>query len=460
MSKRYQNSVHIFRRDLRLEDNTALIKALELSHQVVPCFILDERQINNNPYKSDNAVQFMIKSLGELNNELRSRGSRLYCFKGIAEQVIENLIKEVPIQAVFFNRDYTPFSKMRDENIRTVCKKYNIDCHVYADTLLNEPEAVVKQNGTPYSVYTHYLQKAKTFAVDLPVKHEKTNYYKEPIANAYHFDILQAIVSYDNPNIIVHGGRKEALALLQALHKLQDYQNTRNYPAIQGTSLLSAHIKFGTVSIRDVYHEAKGQLWNSTTFVNELYWRDFFTTIAFYFPYVFGQPFYEKYASLPWSDDEKSFERWKNGITGFPIVDAGMRQLNTTGWMHNRVRMIAASFLVKDLHIDWRRGEQYFAQTLIDYDPSVNNGNWQWAASTGCDAVPYFRIFNPWLQQKKYDTNCEYIKQWIPELRDLHPKVIHNWALAENTNKYPKPVVDHGKESAITRLLYKGINKF
>ncbi|MCX8122814.1 MAG: DNA photolyase family protein [Spirochaetes bacterium] len=458
MGKKYNISLHIFRRDLRLEDNTALIRALELSNQVIPCFILDERQIYNNPYRGDFAIQFMVQSLKELNDDLNKKGSRLYLFKGIAENVVEMLLQEQKIDAVFFNRDYTPFSTMRDGKIKEICAKYAVDCNIYADALMNEPEMVVKLDGMPYIIFTQYLKKARMFQVNQPHKNKYSNYYNAKITLEKHHDILNTIIVNKNPHTFLKGGKKEALQLLSKIADLQNYSETRNFPALQGTSLLSAHIKFGTVSIRQVYHAANKFLRQPDSFITELYWHDFFTSIAYHFPHVFGGAFHKKYNALQWSNDKEKFELWAHGLTGFPIVDAGMRQLNTTGFMHNRVRMIAASFLVKDLHIDWRWGEQYFATKLIDYDPCINNGNWQWAASTGCDAQPFFRIFNPWLQQKKYDPECKYIKRWIPELQSLPAKVIHKWYEADINCDYPKPVVDHVKEAHIAKRMYRKVN--
>ncbi len=458
MMKKYNISLHIFRRDLRLEDNTALIRACELSNQVIPCFILDDRQLGNNPYRGDNAVQFMAESLRDLNRELNKKGSRLYLFKGIAEDVVETLIKEEHINAVFFNRDYTPFSVMRDANIKNICNRYHVDCNIYADALLNEPEMVTKQDGKPYSIYSQYLKKAKMYPVESPLKNRYNNYSIKSISCEQPADILDTLYLNKNPHILLQGGRKEALKLLTHIAHLHNYSETRNYPSKEGTSLLSAHNKFGTVSIREVYYAAKQYLTLPDTFIGELYWRDFFTYIAYHFPHVFKGAFHKKYNSIKWLDDNKRFEQWTHGCTGFPIVDAGMRQLNTTGFMHNRVRMIVASFLVKDLHINWQWGERYFANQLIDYDPSVNNGNWQWAASTGCDAQPFFRIFNPWLQQKKYDPECEYIKRWIPELRSFPAKVIHNWYDAFVHSEYPKPIVDHGTQAGIAKMIFKTAN--
>jgi deoxyribodipyrimidine photo-lyase len=248
------------------------------------------------------------------------------------------------------------------------------------------------------------------------------------------------------------------MTILKGIAVLKDYQVKRDIPSLDATSHLSSHHKFGTVSIREVYHAAVKHLGRDHTLVQELHWRDFFTHIAHHFPYVFGQSFDDRYEQLPWSQDQKRFKAWCDGLTGFPIVDAGMRQLNTTGFMHNRVRMITASFLVKDLHIDWKWGERYFASKLVDYDPAVNNGNWQWAASTGCDHQPYFRIFNPWLQQKRFDPECLYIKKWVEELKDVPVPVIHSWH-EEHVWKgaYLKPMVDHSKQAEAAKQMFKMI---
>lgn len=456
MSKPYSLSLHIFRRDLRLQDNSALIQALSMSDTVIPCFILDKRQLELNDYKSDHAVQFMLQSLQSLNQQLQAKQSRLFLFYGIAEEVIEQLLQHETINAVFINRDYTPFSRARDQRIETLCRKYHADFHCYADALLHEPEEVHKPNGEPYTVYTHFFNKASTLHVNAPHKNTAQHYFSSSLTgeDTQHLDKL--IKKYSRP-AAQKGGREEGLRLLRrAASSLQDYAHSRDIPAKQGTSHLSAHLKFGTVSIREVHTAIVNYLGVHHTLIRELYWRDFFTHIGFHFPRVFGAAFHEKYASLKWTNDTTLFRAWCEGRTGFPIVDAGMRELNTTGYMHNRVRMITASFLVKDCHIDWRWGEKYFAQKLVDYDPAVNNGNWQWAASTGCDAQPYFRIFNPWLQQKKFDPECLYIKRWIPELAALLPTAIHDLAShPAHMSNYPAPVLDHARESQIAKQQYR-----
>ena len=326
----------------------------------------------------------------------------------------------------------------------------------YADALLTEPEQVLKTDGKPYTVYTPFMKRARLIPIPFPVKNNHLNYFTGQIQGT--IDSPLEIITERNPNLLLNGGRNEALRLFSHLDKLQHYNEIRDYPAIKGTSLLSAHHKFGTISIRETYHRIAREFPPENTFINELLWRDFFTHIVFHFPHVFVRSFRQQYDNIEWENDKTKFDRWCNGQTGFPIVDAGMRELTTTGYMHNRVRMIVASFLVKDLHIDWRWGERFFANHLIDYDPAVNNGNWQWSASTGCDAQPWFRIFNPWSQQQKFDPGCEYIKKWVNELRGCSSSEIHN--LQENLipgNQYPLPMVEHSKESAISKEIFRNL---
>lgn len=456
MTHTYPLALHIFRRDLRLIDNTALTEALQSSKSVIPCFILDKRQIENNDYKSDNCIQFMANSLRELDVELRKKNSRLYLFYGVAEEIIAELLKSTNINAVFMNRDYTPFSRNRDKNIEKICKELNVDFHSCADLLLHEPEEIYKPDHQPYTVFSHFLKKASQLTVASPHKNSYENYYhgSVPLEQSH---MLEKLLQTNNQHLFVSGGRTEGLSLLKAIKNLQNYNETRNIPSLNGTTKLSSHNKFGTISIREFYAEVMRHIDKMPTLINELHWRDFFTHIAYHYPRVFGGAFHQKYDHIEWSQNQKHFQRWCEGKTGFPIVDAGMRELNTTGYMHNRVRMIVASFLTKDLHIDWRWGEKYFACKLVDYDPAVNNGNWQWSASTGCDAQPYFRIFNPWLQQQKFDPDCLYIKRWIPELEMLTPKMIHQLEKAKDglITGYPHPMIDHAVESQKAKAMYK-----
>jgi deoxyribodipyrimidine photo-lyase len=452
--KTYQLALHIFRRDLRLQDNTALISALKSADKVLPCFIFDSRQIENNDFKSAHCIQFMANSLRELDEALREKQAKLYFFHGIAEDIVEKLIKKIPLEAIFINRDYTPFSLARDRNIEKICVQNKIDFHAYADALLHEPEQVYKADNEPYHVFTAFYNKASTLMVAKPEKNLAVNYFVDDVA-LEDKKILGKLLQTVNPDLAVKGGRMEARALLKKVIKLQNYQEVRNIPALDATTKLSAHNKFGTVSIREFHYIVAKAFGTKHTLISEMYWRDFFTHIAFHYPRVFEGAFQKKFMDVKWENNKDFFQAWCEGRTGFPIVDAGMRELNATGYMHNRVRMIVGSFLTKDLHIDWRWGEKYFAQKLIDYDPAVNNGNWQWVAGTGCDAQPYFRIFNPWLQQKKYDPECVYIKRWVAELAGLAPKEIHNLEKSSSLKDYPLPIINHTIESQRAKLLYK-----
>lgn len=453
MQKQYKLALHVFRRDLRLQDNTALIQALKQSEQVIPCFIFDDRQITNNPYKSQHSLSFMINTLQEMHLALSAKQSQLFCFHGVAESIIQTLATNLPIEAVFCNQDYTPFSRERDARIKTACLKLKVDFHTYADALLHEPETCLKSDGKPYTVFTPFFRNALKHHVNAPEKFSGGQFYQADIklpSRAAPSDYLPPI----NPQLFVQGGRKEALSLLKQLPELSNYDHDRDFPDKSATSKLSAHLKFGTVSPREVYACICRALNPHHPLIRQLHWRDFFTHIAYHFPHVFQGAFHQAYDKLTWNDDDRAFKAWCEGKTGFPIVDAGMHELNATGYMHNRVRMITASFLTKDLHIDWRLGERYFATQLVDYDPSLNNGNWQWAASTGCDAQPYFRIFNPWLQQAKFDPDAIYIKTWVPELAKLPSKVIH--ALQDHAlANYPAPMVSHAIESQKAKALYK-----
>lgn len=460
--KQYKKSLFIFRRDLRLPDNTGLNAALRNSEKVVTVFIFDPKQIGSiNNYRTMNGIQFMVESLQDLEKQLKAKKGHLNLMHGSNERVISSIIHSEKIDAIFLNYDYTPFSIKRDKAIEKLCNTKKIGFHGFHDELLiGDPDSILTGSKTPYGVYSAFYKKAiQHIKVPTPERIAAGSFFSGKITGAQTTGIYKKVCPKENDAIKVHGGRNNSLKILHGIKKYKDYAQERNFPALDATTHLSATHKFGTLSIRESYHAIKKGLGARTQLLKELYWRDFFTYVAYHNPYVFGGPYHKKYAKLTWSKSKKNFEAWCEGKTGFPIVDAGMRQLNTTGWMHNRVRMIVASLLVKDLHINWLWGEKYFARQLVDYDPSVNNGNWQWAASTGCDAQPYFRIFNPWLQQKKFDPDCEYIKKWIPELKNSDPKVIHTWYKDshESIKGYPAPLVDHSIESKLTLKMYKGV---
>jgi len=448
----YNKSLFIFRRDLRLQDNTALNEALRLSKQVLPCFIFDPRQIDAHPYQSQPALHFMLQSIADLDQQLQSVGGNLTLYKGLPDQVIACALKQQSIQAVFINRDYTPFSRRRDAELAETCQKLGLSLYILADALLTEPEQALKSDQTPYKVFTAFYNNARQIPVALPQALSAQRF----LSIASEVSIEQVALSFSKATVeISKGGRLQALGILEQLAEQADYLNTRDFPVLDSTSKLSAHLKFGTCSVREVYYALINALGSEHPLIRQLYWRDFFTHIAYHYPRVFGKAFLEKFANLHWDNNLDYFQAWADGRTGFPIVDAGMRELNATGFMHNRVRMIVASFLVKDLHVSWRWGERYFAQHLVDYDPCVNNGNWQWAASTGCDAQPYFRIFNPWLQQQKFDADCQYIYRWIPELKAYMPKMLHQWHKQHQPGSYPAPIIDHAVESHSTKARYK-----
>ena len=451
-------SIFLFHRDLRLEDNIGLIEALKKSASVIPVFILDEVQISEkNSYRSLPALSFMKSSLIELNESLLSKKSQLYLFYGKTLKVLEGLIKTQKIKAIVSNRDYTPFARRRDEAIKKLCEERGIDFLVYDDALLHSPESVHKEDGTPYAIFTPFFRKAAQIPVVHSQNNKHHNYFLGDISGAA-LSLLDKIESAPDSSPLLKGGRKEGLDLIAGIRELNDYSESRDAPFNdQGTSFLSAHHKFGTISVRETYHAALHFLGPDSQYIAELYWRDFFTHIGFHFPHVFGHSFHQKYDTIPWQNDEKLFKKWCDGHTGFPIVDAGMRQLNSTGYMHNRIRMIVASFLVKDLHIDWKWGEQYFARQLIDYDPAVNNGSWQWAASTGCDAQPYFRIFNPMLQQKRYDPDSVYVKKWVPELKVLGSAEIlklYEFKIQPPAG-YTQAIVNHKEVTEWAKQVYK-----
>lgn len=448
----YQASLFIFRRDLRLTDNSGLNAALAQSERVVLAFVFDPRQIEFHPYQSQPGLQFMLESLQDLQRQVQQQDSRLLLFNSLPDQVIAELKNSHRIEAVFVNRDYTPFSRQRDLELQQCCQSLQLDFHSHADALLTEPEHILKADGQPFQVFTPFFRRACCIPPPLP----------SPLLRGHLLRLEECgddslIERFRKPHQNgLRGGRDQALVRLAALDDCRDYAGQRDYPAEAATSRLSAYLKFGCCSVRELYHAIVINLGVEHPLLRQLYWRDFFSHIGWHFPHVFGHAFHRRYDAINWKNDPDDFQRWSEGQTGFPIVDAGMRELNQTGLMHNRVRMIVASFLVKDLHISWRWGERYFARHLLDYDPCLNNGNWQWAASTGCDAQPYFRIFNPWLQQQKFDPDCVYIKRWLPELGNMPPKIIHHWYRdASNNGAYPVPMLDHRAQSQYAKALYK-----
>lgn len=448
----YENGLFIFHRDLRCEDNVGLMNAALQCKHVYCCFIFTPEQVGEqNKYKSNNAVQFMIESLEELKKSISNLGGELVIFYGNTTSLVLECIQKISINAVFFNKDYSPFALSRTASIDKICKEKNIDCNTFADYYLYEPGTVVASGGKAYKKYTPFYDDVVNNTAEKPKyirNYHFAKYAGSPLSHKITLDYARQHFTNENPDILVHGGRTNAIKCLKkAAMNQRDYANKRDQLTYKTTSL-SAYIKFGCVSIREVYHAISSKYGKESGIIRELIWREFFVHVLFAYPSVVGQSYQEKYQKIKWRTSTSDFNKWKMGMTGFPIVDAGMRQLNQTGYMHNRVRMMAASFLIKVLLIDWRLGEKYFAQKLTDYDLASNNGNWQGISGTGVDMKPYFRDMNPWIQSIKFDNNAEYIKSWIPELAEVAPKDIHHWDIANDlpqykSVKYPAPIVNY-----------------
>lgn len=459
------NGLFIFRRDLRLIDNVGLYRASKMCDRLYTCFIFTPEQVTNeNKYKSNNSVLFMIDSLKELENEIHKQGGELITLFGKQEEVVNQLIRKLNLQGVFFNKDYSPYALDRDNKIKQVCEKEDIVCNSYSDYYLFEPGSILSEgSGEAYKKYTPFYNRVVNMPVS-PVKNAKiTNMVtikKIKLSNLIPLNIAYKKFTYDNPNILVRGGRTNGVSVLKsALVSQSRYKDTRDF-FHKKTSHMSAYIKYGCISIREVYHSFAKKYGKNNQLIAELIWRDFFAHILYAFPDVVGQSYQQKYRNLKWKNDKKHIELWKQGNTGFPLVDAAMRQMNTTGYMHNRGRMLTASVLIKTLLVDWRIGEKYFAEKLTDYDIASNNGNWQGISGTGVDMKPYFRDMNPWIQSSKFDPTTEYIKEWVPELKHVQNNDIHKWYEAHNkeeykTVKYPAPVVDYSKQKEDMLKMYK-----
>ena len=402
------------RRDLRTFDNTGLYQALENCSDVQPIFIFDSNIIDELE-DDDPRVNFIYFQLEKINNELKEFGCSLKVYYGDPLEIFKEVINKVSLKNVYTNRDYEPYGIDRDKSIEKLLNYNNINFYSFKDQVIFEENEVVKNDGLPYTVFTPFKNKwLAKFKENKPIINNrlKTENYKES--------------NYDFPTLEDFGFRLSKIKVPEFdLKKVPDYDATRNFPFIDGTSRIGPHLRFGTVSIREIVEKVKAV---NETYLSELIWREFFMQILWHFPHVVNDNFRSKYNAVPWRNDEKDFEKWCKGETGYPLVDAGMRELNETGFMHNRVRMITAGFLCKHLLIDWRWGEAYFAKKLLDYELASNNGNWQWSAGTGCDAAPYFRVFNPTEQIKKFDKQKAYINRWVKDLNEL---------------TYPTPMVEH-----------------
>ena len=467
----------IFRRDLRIEDNLSLKEAIDYAKEkkckLILAFTFTKQQIKNNAYFSNNAFRFMMESLIDLNQSLQGKLS-------FFEE--ESFYKELSnVKAIFYNKDYTPYARKRDAQIVKFCKSKGIQCCTKQDYTLHKINTILKEDNEPYRVFTHFYKNAiKNFKITEKVticnldkmlenvvslgkikNLDKSTYFKLAFD-----DQSKAVQNKD----IGRGGRKNALEILDAIASgtFKNYKTTRDDPSHKNsTTMLSSFLKFGCIGIREAFRVVEKTHGIQHDLIKQFYWKEFYANITYNFEHVLegmnnnnkstsvNKSFDPKFDKIKWTDNEEYFNRWCKGETGFPIVDAGMRQLNTTGYMHNRLRMITASFLIKDLHIDWRKGEKYFASKLIDYDPASNNGGWQWVAGSGTNAAPYFRIFNPWTQQKTHDPKCEFIRKWVKELRAVNTDSdIHNWFETHKTYlpkiEYLAPIIQHDKQRKLT----------
>ncbi|MBC7776602.1 MAG: deoxyribodipyrimidine photo-lyase [Phycisphaerae bacterium] len=441
-------SLFWFRRDLRLEDNAGLYHALKglsqgsSSYPVLPLFIFDQEILDELEDKKDARVEFIHNAVSDLKKRLEEMGSILLIRYGKPLEIWPELLKAFNVAGVYTNHDYEPYAIERDKAVRQLLSAKNIPLHTYKDHVIFEKGEVLKGDGTPYTVFTPYskrwLEKLQTkgrtiqgddgesqrvsyYLTSYPTEKYFSNFLK---VNAQPLNLLNS----STPQLSDLGFEPAGIEFPPtsvARSLIRNYDKTRDTPSLPGTSRLGVHFRFGTISIREKARNAQRL---NATYLNELIWRDFYSQILGNFPHVVGSPFRRQYDRVEWRDAPEDFEKWKNGLTGYPIVDAGMRELNATGFMHNRVRMIVASFFSKHLLLDWRLGEAYFAQKLLDFDLASNSGGWQWAAGCGTDAAPYFRIFNPSEQTKKFDPAHKYIRKWVPEF---------------GTPRYPKPMVEH-----------------
>lgn len=473
---KYQHALVWFRRDLRDYDHAALHHALKQAKQVYCVFVFDTDILTALANKQDRRVEFIWESIAELKQSLQAKGADLIVQHGRPIDVIPDLVKTLSIDAVFTNHDYEPSAFLRDSNVAAKLTEQNTEFHTYKDQVLFEKSEVLNLSNKPYAVFTPYknavLKKLDDYYVKAyPVAKYSDNFAKvkpEPLMSLEDLGFERTNLKQMQLPTGMHGG--EAL-IADFINRIDQYEAARNFPATKGVSYLSTHLRFGTVSVRQLAELAmrmpsKG----ANCWLNELIWRDFYFMILHHNPEVAnGASFNPKFSALTFPNHQAHFDAWCAGKTGYPLIDAAMRQINQTGYMHNRLRMVVASFLVKDLLIDWRWGERYFAEHLIDFDLSANNGGWQWAASTGCDAQPWFRIFNPITQSQRFDAKGTFIRKYVPELRHCSDKEIHApWQIPSQRlqqlkltigEEYPNPIVDHATQRTLALDLYKKVTR-
>ena len=458
-------SIFLFTRDFRLYDNTALIECCKKNSDVIPLFIFTPEQINNNSYKSNNAVQFMVESIEEIKKNIP-----LNLIYGEIEEILSSIIDKYSVKSIYMNTDYTPYAKQRDNLIKSISKKHKIKFNRYHDHCLLEPDFLKTKNKTPYQVFSPYAR------AHMNHTYQKPNNYKINFKNFKSIEVVNSLTLDEtkkfythNPNLHINGGRTQGLKQLKRIQDCEHEKYSEKRDKFDyNSTFLSAYLKFGCISVRETYKVISDTHYHGHPLVRQLVWRDFYIQIGYHFPHVITgnqqnkHALKDKYNNIVWNHHENSkklLEAWKNAETGVPIIDACMRQLNQTGYMPNRGRLLTASYLIKILFIDWRDGEKYFATKLIDYDPLVNNGNWQWVAGSGADNDIYNRIFNPWKQGKDHDPMAYYIKKWIPELKGITHRDIHKWSEKYNNfirrTRYHKPIVNFEKFREISKNLYK-----
>ena len=476
----HNKGLFIFTRDLRTQDNNGLNAALANCQKVYTAFFFTPEQVSSaNKFKSVNAVQFMIESLKELSDDIERKGGKLIILYGKPDDCLQSVITRLNIDAVFMNKDITKYANERSESLGRVLAKHEKPLVEVDDYYLSIPGSVTSTSGGIYLKFTPYynkvlsLLKSKHIVIDSPATSSKIN----RALSSTTVDLSNSKVkeltlnqAYDkfasvggSPMRTIVGGRTNALKMIRSMgDRVSDYEATRNTLSDQ-TTRLSAYTKFGNVSVREVYYAFKDKLDKaaSDSLIRQLFWRDFYAQLLNEYPNLLFHPMKEQYAKIKWSSSQRLLDAWENGETGFPIVDAGMREMAATGYMHNRARLIAGSFLPKTLFINWQKGEAHFARSLVDYDPASNNGNWQWVSGTGSDSQPYFRILNPFLQSAKYDPDAEYIKKWVPELADVPAKDIHKWDKTHSEYEsvdYPAPIVDYAKQKDKVLEAYRSVS--
>lgn len=463
-SSSHDKGLFIFHRDLRIVDNIGLLRALKECDKVYTCFIFTPEQIGrNNKYRSKNAIQFMMESLKELSRELSEHGGELIIMFGDTTTMTRLLIHRLDVSAIYTNKDYTPYALERESKLARLSKSLQKTFVETSDYYLYEPGSVTTSTNKYYQKFTPFYEAVVHRKVESPHTYSK-HAYRALSSFSGHLEykttlneMMEKYGSVSNNTIAVNGGRERGLVRLRRATHNQNHYTTGRDDLSYETTLLSAYIKFGCISVREAHHAFARAYGSSSGLIRELIWREFFAHVLFGFSRVLDG---YTYKGIRWRTSKGDFEKWKKGQTGFPIVDACMRQMNETGYMHNRGRMIVANFLVKTLLLNWKWGEAYFAQSLVDYDVASNNGNWQSISGTGADQKPYFRDMNPWIQSSKFDKDAEYIKKWVPELRDVEPNAIHKWELYWNDQKYkkvayPKPMVSYGEQKAKMLEMYR-----